>query len=89
MLAQHLNDQLPVGANLIRDLNHEHCLCPPADGVFIPAGTMSWPVFGHMAQQVAQEVHAEALPGAALEHSPDRRREPQVGVRDHQPGSTK
>ena len=53
---------------------------------------------GYVAQQVAQEVHpAEAVlpsaplgatPGAALKHALDRHREPQVGVRDHQPSAS-
>lgn len=41
-----------------------------------------------MAEQVAQEVHPAPLPGAALEHPPDRCRQAQVRVRDHQPGSS-
>ena len=44
--------------------------------------------FGHVRQQVAQEVHSAPLPAAALEHPPDRCRQAQVGVRDHQPGSS-
>ena len=44
--------------------------------------------FGHVRQQVAQEVHPAPLPAAALEHPPDRCRQAQVGVRDHQPGSS-
>ena len=52
----------------------------------------------YVRQQVAQEVHPAqaaqcsaprgATPAAALEHAPDRCRQPQVGVRDHQPGSS-
>jgi len=38
-------------------------------------------------QEVAQEVHPATLPRAALEHALDRGRQPQVGIRDHQPGA--
>ena len=44
--------------------------------------------FRHMAEQVAQEVHPAPLPATALEHAPDRRRQPQVGIGDHKPGSS-
>ena len=44
--------------------------------------------FGHVRQQVVQEVHPAPLPATALEHAPDRCRQAQVGVRDHQPGSS-
>jgi hypothetical protein len=44
------------------------------------------PCLGNIAQQVVQEVHPAALPGAALEHPLDRHSQPQVGVRDHQLG---
>ena len=54
---------------------------------------MSWPAYcfaealrlGNVAEQVAQEVHPAALPGAALEHPLDRRRQPQMGIGDHRP----
>ena len=35
---------------------------------------------GYVVEQVAQEVHLTPLPGAALEHAPDRPCQPQVGV---------
>ena len=39
-----------------------------------------------MAEQVAQKVHPAPLPASALEHAPDRRRQPKVGIGDHKPG---
>ena len=89
LLAQHLNDLLPVDSDLLRLLNYEH----PFDGRrhHVLAG------LGDVAQQVAQEVHpTEALlpsappgatPRAALEHPLDRRRQAQVGIGDHQAGA--
>ena len=44
--------------------------------------------FRHMAEKVAQEVHPAPLPATALEHAPDRRRQPQVGNRHHKPGAS-
>lgn len=42
LLAQHLGDLLPMGAHLIRLLDHEYCLWPPAGFVYMAAATMSW-----------------------------------------------
>ena len=78
-LAQHLDDPLPVGAPLIRRLDHEYRI---HDG-----GHHVLACLGHVAEQVAQEVNPAALTAAALEHPLDRRRQPQVGVRDHQQGA--
>jgi hypothetical protein len=41
LLAQHLGDLLPVGSDLLRLLDHEHRLWPPADFVYMAAATMS------------------------------------------------
>ena len=51
-----------------------------------------------MVEEVVQEVHPAqaaqcsaprgATPATALEHAPDRRREPQVGIGDHKPGAS-
>ena len=46
LLAQHLGNLLPVGSYLLRLLDHEHRLWPPADCVYMAAATMSWPVLG-------------------------------------------
>ena len=43
---------------------------------------------GHLAQQIAREVHPAPLPGAALEHPTDCCRQPQVGIGDHQSGAS-
>ena len=72
LLAQHLRDPLPVGAHLIRRLDHEHRLHGGGHHVLAR--------LGHVGQQVAQEVDPAPLPAAALEHPLDRRRQPQVGV---------
>ncbi len=41
LLAQHLGDLLPMGSDLLRPLDYEHRLWPPADFVYIAAATMS------------------------------------------------
>jgi hypothetical protein len=46
LLAQHLGDPLPVGAHLLRCLNDEHGVWPPADCVYMAAATMSCPALG-------------------------------------------
>jgi hypothetical protein len=80
LLAQHLGYLLPVGSDLLRLLDYKHCFHCRRHHVLA--------CFGHVAQQVAQEVHPAPLPRAALEHPLDRRLQPQVGVRDHQPGAS-
>jgi len=79
LLAQHLGDPLPVGAHLIGGLDHEHR--------FHGGGHHVLASLGDVGQEVAQEMHPAALPAAALEHPLDRRRQPQVGIGDHQPGA--
>jgi len=78
--AQHLDDPLPVGAHLLRCLDHKHRFHGRRHHVL--AGL--W----HVAEQVAQEMHPATLPAAALEHPLDRCRQPQVGIRDHQAGAS-
>ena len=67
-------------AHLIGGLDHEHC--------FHGGGHHVLARLGHVAQQVAQEVDPAPLPAASLEHALDRRRQAQVGIRDHQPGAS-
>jgi len=78
LLAQYLGDPLPVRAHLIRGLDQEYRFHA---GCHVLAGL--WDV----AEKVAHEVHPAPMPGAALEHALDRRRQPQVSIRDHQPRS--
>ena len=42
LLAEHLGDPLSVATHLIRGLDDEHRLWPPADFVYMAAATMSW-----------------------------------------------
>lgn len=41
LLAQYLGDLLPMGSDLLRLLDHEHRLWPPADFFYMAATTMS------------------------------------------------
>jgi hypothetical protein len=41
LFAQYLGDLLPVGSDLLRLLDYEHRLWPPADFVYMAAATMS------------------------------------------------
>jgi hypothetical protein len=52
LLAQHLGDSLPVGAHLLRCLDHEHGLHGRCHHVLTG--------FGHMAEHVVREVHPAA-----------------------------
>jgi hypothetical protein len=79
LLAQHLGDLLPMGSDLLRLLDHEHRFHGRRHHVLTS--------LRHVAEQVAQEVHPAALPGATLEHALDRCRQAQVGIGDHQPGA--
>ena len=73
LLAQHLGDLLPVGTHLIGGLDHEHRLHGGRHHVL--AG------LGHGGSAgCAGSVHTAPLPGAALEHPLDYRRQAQVGV---------
>lgn len=54
LLAEHLGDPLPVGAHLIRPLDHEHRFHGSCHHVLAR--------FGNVAEQVAQEVHTAPLP---------------------------
>ena len=78
LLAQHLCDPLPVSADLIGCLNHEHRLHSGGDHVLAR--------FGHVGEQVVPEVRPAALLAAGLEHPLDRS-QAQVGIGDHQPGA--
>jgi hypothetical protein len=64
LLAQHLCDPLPVGAHLCRGLDHERCFHGGCHHVLAS--------LGHVAEQVAQEVHPVPLSATALEHALDR-----------------
>ena len=77
--AQHLGDLLPVGAYLIWRLDYEHRSNGRRHHVLS--------CFGHVRQQVAQEVQPATLPAAALEHPLHRGRQTQVRIREHQPGA--
>lgn len=66
-----LGDPQLVGAHLIGGRDH--------DTAFIEVATILAGL-EHVAGQAAQGVHSAALPGAALEHSLDLYRQPQVGV---------
>jgi hypothetical protein len=76
LLAQHLGAPLPVGAHLVGCLDHKHRFHGRRHHVLASLRDVG--------QEVAQEVHPAPLPGAALEHPLDRRRQSRVGVRDHQ-----
>ena len=79
LFAQHLGHSFSVGAHLILRLYHE--------SRFHGGDYYLLACLRHVGEQVVQEAHPAALPGAALQNLLDRRPQPQVGIRDHQPGA--